>query len=208
MIYYVSPDRQVIKQIRPIGQVLPNGVRISNIPANPAEWAALNIYDSQQVGNHPDGRYYSSYENITFNEGLGRVDRTVVSSPKPVADVKTAKKLEVEEKMKAVMRGGVTILTKPIATDQESVDKFSLIGAALSLGEPYPGGGIVIYTMTGERVNMTEAQFKDGLSDIARHFIIASNNAASHMAAIEALSTHADVVNYDYSTGWPSNPEV
>ena len=54
----------------------------------------------------------------------------------------------------------------------------------------------------------TEVQFKSFRNAVAAHFVLCTKVARSHVDALNALITFADVVAYDITTRWPVNPDM
>lgn len=137
----------------------------------------------------------------------GEVVRTHTVVPVAIERLKARRIAEVELKRSAVAHGGITFNTKPFATDRVTVESVNLIASALLDGETLPAG-FIWTAMTGERVPVTEANFKAFRNAVARHFVLATEAASGHITAIEVLAGSQAVIDYDSSAGWPENPQA
>lgn len=186
-----------------------NGVRHPRSNFAFASWRTENnvveVLDYQYDRNtHVAGPVTGYTDN-----GDGTFTEQRTTTPKSLDRVKAVRVNEVLRKRQAVMRGGVTTMNKPISTAESDIDALLLMAATLALGNrPFPVAGVVFYTMEGERVVANETQFKQGVDDIALHFYNTDVTADAHIAAIEALTTSQEIIDYDINTGWPTNPVV
>lgn len=122
------------------------------------------------------------------------------------ADIVKHKRLgELAIKAQSVRSGGITVLTKNIATDEHTIHKINLISSALTAGEPYPTS-IPFYTMEGDKVAVNEANFAVLTKAMAVHMINVDKNLDTHEDAINALTDAQAIIDYDITTGWPANP--
>lgn len=130
---------------------------------------------------------------------IGGAELTMAKRPKIAATKKLAEQIKY---------GGITVATKPMATDQDAQNKVAIIGAALSQGQTYPPAGISFYTMEGERFVLDSTQFATLAKNMAIHLVNCDTIADGHEDAINALATVQDVNNYDETAGYPSNPVI
>ena len=140
-----------------------------------------------------------TYEN-------GTVTTTHTTQLKDISILKTAEKKKVINKRTEVARGGITYLTKKLATDSNSMNDINLIFNMLNSGETFPGNTISWDTMDGDVLDATEAQFLGFVKAVAVHRVAATKAAKVHTDAIDALEDQQEVLDYDNTTGWPVNP--
>jgi len=138
----------------------------------------------------------------------GLWERQYTAVPKNLESQKARVIQAITSMRERVLRGGITVLTKPMSTDSGDIDKYNSIASAVGMGTPYPASGIKAFTLTGERVNINAVNFGKLMEAIATHFIMTDNNADQHISAVEALTTEQEVIDYDYSVGWPPNPVI
>jgi hypothetical protein len=127
-----------------------------------------------------------------------------------LANIEVLKRLRAAEavsKRSSVMYGGIIFNSKNFSTGADIVDILGLIGAALQDGETLPVG-FTWTDMAGDEISLNNANFKLFRNAIAKHFAEAYKAAANHVAAIAALSTQQEVMDYDGTTNWPANPDL
>jgi len=142
----------------------------------------------------------------------GEVVRTCTPVEKNVDAVKEKMKAHITAMRHNVARNGIIFSAKNFQTDAATVDSINLIATALIDGDTFPGGTIPWDTMDTpqaprETFEATEVQFKALRNAVSAHFVNCTKQTRVHLDAVDALSTFADLVAYDYSTGWPANPD-
>lgn len=169
--------------------------------------AAHNIVEILPASYDPRTQTASGVTGYVDN-GNGTWSEQRIITLRPLETLRQQALARIDQKRKAVLRGGITVLGKPISTDLGDIDKYTLIASSLSLGEVYPAGGIKVFTLEGERVQVSEANFSVLIKALAMHFYKTDNNADLHISMVEALTTQQDIISYDLMVGWPANPEV
>jgi hypothetical protein len=150
------------------------------------------------VGSKPDERYYWVAEvrdgaNITYT-----------GTPK---DIETVKKLilaDLAARRYQVEVGGIELNGSVVSTDRDTQSKISGAAAAVAAGLPTP----LTWKSPSGFVTIDAPTLTALALAIATHVQAAFETEALHTAAIQALTEVEDVIVYDYSTGWPANPEV
>jgi hypothetical protein len=122
--------------------------------------------------------------------------------------LKTKRKQEVINKRTEVARGGIVYADKNLATDGGALNDINLIFNMLNSGVSFPEHTISWDTMDGDVFTATEAQFLAFVKAVAQHRVSSTKAAKVHTDAIDALTTSQQVMDYDMSSGWPSNPVV
>ncbi len=182
-----------------------NGVKFPPaILRDPVFKAANNIVEVQE--QKIDERFYTQQGTPTYTDlGNGVWQEVLPITTKPIADLQKNIIQQIEDKKKQVLRGGLIVLTKNISTESEDIDKLLLIDSFRGR-KPFPAGGVVIFTMEGQRIKANETQFNTLMDALALHFYNTDNNADTHIVAVTALVLDTDVLAYDFTTGWPANP--
>ena len=142
-----------------------------------------------------------TYEN-------GTVTTTHTTQLKDIEILKTRAKQAIIDKRTEVARGGITYLTKKLATDGNALNDINLIFNMLNSGVAFPENTISWDTMDGDVFTATEVQFLGFVKAVAVHRVNATKAAKVHTDAIDALSAQQEVIDYDNTSGWPENPVV
>ena len=138
----------------------------------------------------------------------GTVTTTHTTQLKDIEILKTRAKQAIIAKRTEVARGGITYLTKKLATDGNALNDINLIFNMLNSGVAFPENTISWDTMDGDVLDATEAQFFGFVKAVAVHRVNATKAAKVHTDAIDALSAQQEVIDYDNTSGWPENPVV
>jgi hypothetical protein len=64
------------------------------------------------------------------------------------------------------------------------------------------------FKVASEVYTADEAKFSALRTVIATHFKSCTNNAQAHITAVNDLTDFDDVVAYDFTGNWPSNPDM
>ena len=178
----------------------------------PANWLTLatpterSTHGFKLVQNDvkPDDETYNVSGPVIDSSGP-IVQVTYTSTPRPLAALKKHKLEKLRQKRKTVERGG----TEPtpgqiILTD---VDDQAKITGAWALAQQNPAV-IMNWKAASGWVQLNAAAINSIALAVATHVQTCFNNERTHADAINALSTPAAVLAYDFSTGWPANPQV
>jgi len=174
---------------------------------------ALGVYWFSDQKAHPDQYHQQGVATDAPPDAEGRVIRTYTIVDKNVDQVRQLIEGKVIGLRASVAHGGIIYLSKNFATDTTTVESINLIATALLDGLTFPGGTIPWDTMETpsaprQTFDATETQFKALRNEVAKHFFFCTQAARTHLDAIEALTTFAELEAYDYSTGWPANPSM
>lgn len=214
-IYKNGAVQKILRSNR--GYVEPDGTQhtkaIFGKQWSDAERAALDIYrftDKSKEGLDEFTRMGAVSDAAPVNY---EVVRTTAKVNANVLVVREILKSRVKNMRGQVAHAGIIFSTKNFATDTTTVESINLIATALLEGATFPGGTLKWDTMDTpkaprETYNATETQFKTLRNKVAAHFIGCTDNARVHLDALDALNTHAALIAYDYSTGWPVNPDT
>lgn len=210
MSYFMHNNQGTLEKINYQGSVIvaPDGTKHPRLVLSSASWRAEHNIVEVIEPSYDESTHNKARAGFVDN-GDGTWSEQATITLRPIDQLRQRVIAGVLRKREQVLRGGITVYNKPISTDQGDVDKYLLINAALGAGTLFPGSGIVIYTMEGERVKANnQAQFNQLLNQMALHFFQCDNNADSHIAAVEAETDPQLVADYDYSGGWPPNPDL
>ena len=137
--------------------------------------------------------------------------RTFTKTFRAVDDIKAWKVKQIQDHRDGVLYSGLISTTgsKPISTQPIDLVRYTYAALTVLQGNrTFPAGGLKLMTMDNERLSVNEAQFQTLIDDIALHTHNTDTNADTHIAAVEALSDEQQIIDYDFSTGWPANPAV
>ena len=150
------------------------------------------------VGAKPDERYY------WVTEERNGPDITYTGIAKDLDQVKKLILTDLAAKRYQVEVGGMELNGSVIATDRETQSKISGAVSAVAAGLPAP------LTWKGPQGFITlDAPTLTAIAlAIASHVQACFVNEAVHTEEINNKSTVADLLAYDYSTGWPANPVI
>lgn len=138
------------------------------------------------------GKYEQQFETVALDA------ETVAAN---VVAGKAALKVKATNKREQVETGGTIVGGMPVKTDTVSQSK--LTGALNFVGRK-PTRIIKWKTAADTFVSINKATI-EALSDAIGEFVAACYDAeADHYAAIDALTTPAQVAAYDVNTGWPA----
>lgn len=192
-------------------------IKIPDVGTMPKAWllkaipdgrvANLGIYFFQDNSNRFDKKLFDRGPVVDTLVG-DTVTRSTTPVPKSVDIVKAQVKKEINIERGRRAHAGLVFSTKNFATDATTIESVNLITTALLDGATFPGGTLKWDDMDGNTFNATEAQFKALRNAMATHFVLCTKQARVHMDAVDALTTYQEVVDYDYSTGWPVNPDA
>jgi hypothetical protein len=178
---------------------LPNGNVIFGAAVDPAQ----DIYNYVVVGDRPAN--HQRQGSVSHDLAGDTITTTYINIDRDLAQVTDRVVADIDAMAADVAYGGMIHLGQDVATDTLSVDTMTLVASAISDGETLPAG-FSWENMQGVRFNLGDVQFAGLRNAAAQHFVQARKQAADHKDAVEALLSVADVVAYDYSTGWPANP--
>ena len=127
-------------------------------------------------------------------------DGTFNAIPKPISDAKDYVKSQVAARRFGAEIQGVTLNGTSIATDRDSQ---SMIGNAYASLKNGLIASVNFKSQSGF-VSLDLASFEPVARAVAEHIQACFTAEQVHVAAIDALTTHAEVEAYDISTGWPA----
>jgi hypothetical protein len=137
----------------------------------------------------------------------GEVIRTSTPVERNVDVVKAVIKDKITQMRSSVAHDGVVYMDKNFVTDRQTVDSINLIAIELADDAEVPWDTMDTIKAPTEVFVMTGVQFR-GLRDaIAVHYLAATVATRGHVDAVDALSSFSDLVSYDYTTSWPTNPD-
>lgn len=172
-----------------------------------AELAARGLYPMIPASGIDKNYYYNADANTwTFTN-----NQFIEGNTPTLKSIEILKRKRIDELTRlriTTALGGMTVLTKPVATDQESQNRVNIVASALAAGEPFPAGGVPFYSMEGERVRLNETQFQTLVRAMALHLIQCQDVFETHEDALNALITQQEVVDYDITAGFPANPDL
>ena len=173
------------------------------------ELAALNIYYfTDQSKSSYDNDFYVMGPTVDSVPNLnGEVIRTSIPVERNVDVVKRVIKDKITRMRSSVAHDGVVYMDKNFTTDRQTVESINLIAVELSDDAEVPWDTMDTEKVPTEVFTMTGAEFK-GLRDaIAAHYLACTVQARVHIDAVDAKRTFNTVTSYDYTTGWPVNPD-
>jgi len=138
----------------------------------------------------------------------GIVIRTTAKVAKSLDIAKKVIVSKIKDMRTSVARAGVIYDSKNFSTDATSVENINLLES-----KGFDGDTIAWETMDTPKVASTvytadEAKFSALRTVIATHFKSCTNNAQAHITAVNDLTDFDDVVAYDFTGNWPSNPDI
>lgn len=160
----------------------------------------------------PDENQVSTGTSDDFTSGV--VTRTHTTALKDIDELKAHEKRLIVDHRRKIAAGGIIFATKPLATDSHAMNDINLIFNAINAGEAFPGGRKLPWdTMDGEVHEITKGLYLSFCKAVAQHRIACTIAAGAHVAAIDALATAQEVVDYDFTVDivgseWPVNPVV
>ena len=172
---------------------------------NAADLRAIGKMAFTEVGFDSSNFHSTGFSDAIVND---IVVRTHTTSFAPISFLKDKKKKAVRANAMTVAQGGITIAGLSFSTDPVWVGRYNAIASAMSLGEPYPVRGIPVFTMDGQKIKATQAQFTALVRGIAVHLTQVANHQDTLEDAVDALVNEQDVIDFDHTTGWPANPDV
>ncbi len=176
--------------------------------------APANVYFFTDNSRSGVDEFHAQGANVdNAPDANGEVIRTTTPVEKSVDVVKSLVKTKIGRARTNIAHSGIIFSSKNFATDSTTVESINLIATALLDGETSPGGTLpwdTLETPTSpkETFNATETQFKAFRNAVAKHFVLCTKAARTHLDAVDALTTFSEVTSYDYSTGWPANPDM
>jgi len=172
--------------------------------------AELDIYlftDQSKRGYDKDFYVMGEIADAAPDEN-GDVIRTSTPVERNVNAVKAMIKGKITKMRSSVAHEGVVYMDKNFLTDRQTVDSINLIAIELADDAEVPWDTMDTKKAPTEVFAMTGVQFR-GLRDaIAVHFLAATVATRGHVDAVDALSSFSDLVSYDYTTSWPTNPDT
>jgi|TARA_R110000764_G_scaffold124218_1_gene211604 hypothetical protein len=139
----------------------------------------------------------------------GVVVRSNVPVEKTIDNAKQHLKNSIETKYNTVLRGGLvfSVESKALSTSVETVSEVVVTLGRIDNGKALPEN-YKVSDLTGARIVMSEVNLRKYSDEIAEHFYSARKARDDHQDAVDALSAFTDVITYDSSTNWPTNPVV
>jgi len=172
--------------------------------------AELNVYlftDQSKSGYDKDFYVMGEITDAAPDEN-GEVIRTSTPVERNVDVVKAKIKSKITAMRSSVAHDGVVYMDKNFVTERQTVDSINLIAIELADDAEVPWDTMDTIKAPTEVFAMTGVQFR-GLRDaIAVHYLAATVATRGHIDAVDALSSFSDLVSYDYTTSWPSNPDT
>jgi hypothetical protein len=95
--------------------------------------------------------------------------------------------------------------SKALSTSVETVSEVVVTLGRIDNGKALPEN-YKVSDLTGAQIVMSEVNLRKYSDEIAEHFYSARKARDDHQDAVDALSAFADVITYDSSTNWPTNP--
>ena len=174
------------------------------------ELATLDIYrftDQSKSGYDKDFYVMGDIVDASPDEN-GEVIRTSTPVERNVDVVKAKIKSKITAMRSSVAHDGVVYMDKNFVTERQTVDSINLIAIELADDAEVPWDTMDTIKAPTEVFAMTGVQFR-GLRDaIAVHYLAATVATRGHIDAVDALSSFSDLVSYDYTTSWPTNPDT
>ena len=171
--------------------------------------AGLDIYyftDQSKSGYDKDFYVMGEIADAAPDEN-GDVIRTSTPVERNVNVVKAMIKSKITQMRSSVAHDGVVYMDKNFVTERQTVDSINLIAIELADDAEVPWDTMDTIQAPTEVFAMTGVQFR-GLRDaIAVHYLAATVATRGHIDAVDALSSFSDLVSYDYTTSWPTNPD-
>jgi len=172
--------------------------------------AELDIYyfTDQSKGGYDNDFYVMGEIADAAPDENGDVIRTSTPVERNVNAVKGMIKSKITKMRSSVAHDGVVYMDKNFATDRQTVDSINLIAIELADDAEVPWDTMDTTKVPTEVFAMTGVQFR-GLRDaIAVHYLAATVATRGHVDAVDGLSSFSDLVSYDYTTSWPTNPDM
>ena len=170
---------------------------------------SINVYEFQDQSKNGIDAFHSMGDvtDAAPNDG-GVVIRTTAKVAKSVAIAKKVIVSKIKDMRTSVARAGVIYDSKNFSTDATSVENINLLES-----KGFDGDTIAWETMDTPKVasavyTADEAKFSALRTVIATHFKSCTNNAQAHITAVNDLTDFDDVVAYDFTGNWPSNPDI
>ena len=175
------------------------------------ELATLDIYhftdNSKKSGYDNDFYVMGATVDSVPNQSNGEVIRTSIPVERNVDAVRAVIKGKITKMRSTVAHDGVVYMDKNFTTDRQTVESINLIAVELSDDAEVPWDTMDTEKVPTEVFTMTGAEFK-GLRDaIAAHYLACTVQTRVHIDAVDAKRTFNTVTSYDYTTGWPVNPD-
>jgi hypothetical protein len=183
---------------------------------NGGQHASINLLDVEErlaVGvveyievNYDQTTRRSSGSNDVLDTDAGTVTRTHTTVLAGLEPLKVKRLGELAGYWKSVQRRGiVSSLDMKLQTDVESVDEVTVTARWIDQGGALPGGYRWI-DMEDELQAMSSANMLVYADELAGHFKDCRINYNAHVGAINALSSQQSVIDYNITTGWPTDP--
>ena len=169
----------------------------------------LDVYMFEDQSKHGTNEFYSmgaATDAAPNDDGI--VIRTTAKVAKSLDIAKKVIVSKIKNMRTSVARAGVIYDGKNFNTDATSVENINLLES-----KGFDSDTIAWETMDTPKVASTvytadEAKFSALRTVIATHFKSCTNNAQAHITAVNDLTDFADVVAYDFTGNWPSNPDM
>ena len=182
----------------------------------PAAWLrvresreTLDVYMFEDQSKNGANEFYSmgAISDAAPNDD-GIVIRTTAKVAKSLDIAKKVIVSRIKDMRTSVARAGVIYDSKNFSTDASSVENINLLES-----KGFDSDTIAWETMDTPKVASTvytadEAKFSALRTVIATHFKSCTNNAQAHITAVNDLTDFDDVVAYDFTGNWPSNPDM
>ncbi len=169
-----------------------------------SELLAIDTFKRTFDPTDPDKTYSSNIvRDVVTAEARTEFTETGFRS---IDDLKSEKKSELFSYYKGVLYGGTqsATLAKPMPTSLESSQTYNALMSLINTNPAlYPAGGVRLSTTDPESVLAILADFQNFFAEYASHVYLTDDNLGFHRAAIDALTLETDVINYDFTTGWP-----
>lgn len=175
---------------------LDDGTVLFNVTeADPAN----DIYNLVFTGDDAPTKYEISINAPSLSSPDIFMART--TSLRDLDQVQSIKRAEIRAFGESVLYGGMIHSGDDFATDAEATN----ISDTVMNGAGVPGG-FGIEALDDTFVSMIQGEFDAYASALGGHYAQTLAVHASHIAVMLALGTAQEVVDYDYSAGWPANP--
>jgi len=169
----------------------------------------LDVYMFQDNSKQGTNEFFSmgAATDAAPNDG-GTVIRTTAKVAKSVDIAKKVIVSKIKDMRTSVARAGVIYDGKNFNTDANSVENINLLES-----KGFDSDTIAWETMDTPKVasevyTADETKFSALRTAIAVHFKSCTSNAQAHITAVNDLTDFDDVVDYDFTGNWPSNPDT
>ena len=172
--------------------------------------AELDIYyfTDQSKGGYDNDFYVMGEIADAAPDENGDVIRTSTPVERNVDVVKAKIKSKITAMRSSVAHDGVVYMDKNFVTERQAVDSINLIAIELADDAEVPWDTMDTKKVPTEVFAMTGVQFR-GLRDaIAAHYLATTVATRGHVNAVDGLSSFSDLLSYDYTTSWPTNPDT